>query len=498
MDHAVAHALHRASSAPPRAIAAKPADAALPATSAQPTDAALPATSAQPTNAALPATSAQPADTAVPATSSELPDAALPPISAQPADAALPAVSAQPADTAVPATSHQLADAAMVQPANAASALSALATLAQPADAASARPADAALAQPADAASARPADAALAQPADAASPEDPTATLAQPAGAASTSADPATSLEGKQSAAALPDEHQSLDDSWIQSFTSRLSSLPDDPDEARDSLPGSLATSEKSRPARPTPSPAFESLRPFSAPSDTSPARRLRKRIVPSPFVAALVASVSVALVLALALANQGEEGKLATDTAGAGSAEAAASPPTPRGNAGTRGDRAGQAAAAPRGINAPHGDGIQGGPATSGKQLAPLTALDPGSPSSSASAVPQGTLSPTPPAEPRKLSSKVGHKQLDIDEKAAEFRVQLPAYVKALRRPFISTVRICVSAQGDVTSVDLVRGAGPSVDPYVLKVLRGWRYKPWVEDGVAVPFCYERKHRVP
>jgi periplasmic protein TonB len=49
---------------------------------------------------------------------------------------------------------------------------------------------------------------------------------------------------------------------------------------------------------------------------------------------------------------------------------------------------------------------------------------------------------------------------------------------------------RICVSPEGAVSSVSLLRGL-PLLDESVLNAVRLWRYKPFTVGGKAMPFCY-------
>jgi TonB family protein len=51
--------------------------------------------------------------------------------------------------------------------------------------------------------------------------------------------------------------------------------------------------------------------------------------------------------------------------------------------------------------------------------------------------------------------------------------------------------VKTCVGAQGNVTSVDVVRGLGPLADASVVDTVRGWRFSPHSVGDHPVPFCY-------
>src|SRR5262249_37416610 len=69
----------------------------------------------------------------------------------------------------------------------------------------------------------------------------------------------------------------------------------------------------------------------------------------------------------------------------------------------------------------------------------------------------------------------------------------ELPRYTERARTAGVEgtvAVKICVSPQGGVSSVTLLRGL-PLLDELVLNTIRAWRYKPFTVGGHAMPFCY-------
>lgn len=109
----------------------------------------------------------------------------------------------------------------------------------------------------------------------------------------------------------------------------------------------------------------------------------------------------------------------------------------------------------------------------------------------------PSATATARTPSGPRMLSSKMGHGRLSIDPMASAYRVKLPAALERLGQTFTATVRICVAPSGRVSSVDVLRSAGPALDPQIPAVLSRWRYKPLIENGQAVPFCYMMQYQI-
>ena len=105
----------------------------------------------------------------------------------------------------------------------------------------------------------------------------------------------------------------------------------------------------------------------------------------------------------------------------------------------------------------------------------------------------------PVPPT-PKMLGAKVAHLQLLINPDVDPYKVQLPPALERLTRAgaqVSAIVRVCVSAQGDVTDVKVLRGADPAIDPQIPVVLRRWRYRPYQVDGRAEAFCYNFRYEI-
>ncbi|MFC1641499.1 energy transducer TonB [Myxococcota bacterium] len=83
------------------------------------------------------------------------------------------------------------------------------------------------------------------------------------------------------------------------------------------------------------------------------------------------------------------------------------------------------------------------------------------------------------------------------VNPNAAPYRVTLPPRLARLAGQYTATLRICVSPEGHVASVSILRSSEPAVDARIPGVLRRWRYEPWLEDGRAVPFCYSLQYRI-
>jgi len=99
--------------------------------------------------------------------------------------------------------------------------------------------------------------------------------------------------------------------------------------------------------------------------------------------------------------------------------------------------------------------------------------------------------------AGPRLLAPQVARGLLLIDPNDERYRVSLPPALERAGATLSAIVRVCVSAQGAVTEVRLVRGAGPAVDAQIPTVLGRWRYRPLTIDGKPTPFCYPLKYEI-
>ncbi|HWA73750.1 MAG TPA: hypothetical protein VG937_15500 [Polyangiaceae bacterium] len=110
---------------------------------------------------------------------------------------------------------------------------------------------------------------------------------------------------------------------------------------------------------------------------------------------------------------------------------------------------------------------------------------------------------SPTPPpppptpSGPKMVSAKVARGQLLIDPNAEQYRVKLPPPLARSGETYVAMMRVCVSAQGTVTGVQLMKGASPAIDGQFPSVIGRWRYRPLLIDGVPTPFCYPLRYEV-
>jgi len=109
------------------------------------------------------------------------------------------------------------------------------------------------------------------------------------------------------------------------------------------------------------------------------------------------------------------------------------------------------------------------------------------------------GVVGAPPPQNngPKMVNALIARQQLAIDPNADPYKVTLPPPLARTGMKFSAVVRICVSAQGAVSEVKLLRGADPAIDSQIPTVLGRWRYRPYMIDGKPVPFCFPLRYDV-
>lgn len=100
-------------------------------------------------------------------------------------------------------------------------------------------------------------------------------------------------------------------------------------------------------------------------------------------------------------------------------------------------------------------------------------------------------------PLGPANLTASIARAQLLIDPNTEPYKVTLPPALARGGGAFSAVVRVCVSAQGAVTDVKVLRGADPAIDPQIPVVLGRWRYRPYQEGGRPRPFCYLLRYEI-
>lgn len=98
----------------------------------------------------------------------------------------------------------------------------------------------------------------------------------------------------------------------------------------------------------------------------------------------------------------------------------------------------------------------------------------------------------PPKPVAPKVISATKGHHQLAINPNAPPYCcVKIPRSMEQAGASISARLRVCVTADGQVNHVQVVDGAGGGIDAQIPNFVRRWRYTPYLDQGVPVPFCY-------
>jgi outer membrane biosynthesis protein TonB len=152
---------------------------------------------------------------------------------------------------------------------------------------------------------------------------------------------------------------------------------------------------------------------------------------------------------------------------------------------------RAAEAAAAPP--TAPHDTPATPAPAAPARADSPPSAADVPAAAGEARATRGAEGGPAA----RTIAGRLAKAQLAIDPNADEYRVRLPPSLARADMKLSAVVKMCVSSDGKVTDVKLLKSADPAIDPQIPATLGRWRYRPLMVGGQAVPFCYVQQYEI-
>lgn len=109
------------------------------------------------------------------------------------------------------------------------------------------------------------------------------------------------------------------------------------------------------------------------------------------------------------------------------------------------------------------------------------------------------GGTAPPPPKStgPKLLTTRAGHSLLKINPHVRPYKVNVPEEYVARGDEYVTQIRICVNAQGTVSSVRILKPSIPVIDLQIPKVIPRWKYKPYLVAGQPTPFCYPMNYRV-
>jgi protein TonB len=66
----------------------------------------------------------------------------------------------------------------------------------------------------------------------------------------------------------------------------------------------------------------------------------------------------------------------------------------------------------------------------------------------------------------------------------------ELPAVLRRTSLVYVVAAKICVSKTGSIDSVSITQSSDSLLERNVLAAVKGWRYRPFMSNNKAVPFC--------
>jgi len=93
--------------------------------------------------------------------------------------------------------------------------------------------------------------------------------------------------------------------------------------------------------------------------------------------------------------------------------------------------------------------------------------------------------------APPKPVGTRMLAPQMGALQKISGDDPNFPAALRRSGMVYVVLSKICVSRQGTVDSVSILKGTDPTLDDNVVSAVKGWRYRPLLADNNAVPFCY-------
>ncbi|HET9954386.1 MAG TPA: TonB family protein [Polyangiaceae bacterium] len=103
----------------------------------------------------------------------------------------------------------------------------------------------------------------------------------------------------------------------------------------------------------------------------------------------------------------------------------------------------------------------------------------------------------PPKPVAPTNVPLQIARQQLLINPDVDPYKVRMPPALARSGATSDSVVRICVSKQGNVTGVSIVKPGLGVIDQQLPTVIRRWRYRPIMKNGEPIEFCYVMRYEL-
>jgi hypothetical protein len=93
----------------------------------------------------------------------------------------------------------------------------------------------------------------------------------------------------------------------------------------------------------------------------------------------------------------------------------------------------------------------------------------------------------------PRILRPAEGEGQLAMDPNEDRYQPVIPLPLRKSGAKFTPKLMICSKQDGSVGEVTVLRPSDPAVDPAIVQKVRLYKFKPYVDHGQPIPFCFPR-----
>ncbi|HEX7597448.1 MAG TPA: hypothetical protein VF518_04485, partial [Polyangia bacterium] len=93
----------------------------------------------------------------------------------------------------------------------------------------------------------------------------------------------------------------------------------------------------------------------------------------------------------------------------------------------------------------------------------------------------------------PRILRPAEGEGQLAMDPNEDRYQPVIPLPLRKAGAKFTPKLMICSKPDGTVGEVTVLRPSDPAVDPAIVQKVRLYKFKPYLDHGQPIPFCFPR-----
>ncbi len=97
----------------------------------------------------------------------------------------------------------------------------------------------------------------------------------------------------------------------------------------------------------------------------------------------------------------------------------------------------------------------------------------------------------------PRIVAPAEGDGQLAINPNDPRYQAVIPPPLRKPGARFAPLVKLCVRKDGSVGDVTVMRPSDPAVDPAIVEKLRLFKFRPYLDHGRPIPFCFFREYQL-